>query len=136
MPKLIVLFALALASAGGAAQTVRGMPEQQAVAKKPDLTAGGGSSSAGATRPALPDEKAERFNVLDLDGDGMVSLAEAAGHGELVVHFERADRDRNGKLTRAEFDHLGKKPERRSRTTARTDRGKKSTAGTRSASIP
>jgi len=134
--RLVLLFVLALAAAAAAAQAVRGMPEQQTVAKKPDLTAGGGNSSVGATRPSLPDEKAERFSVLDLDGDGKVSLAEAAGHGEVVVHFDRADRNRDGKLTRAEFDNLGKKPERRSRATARTARPKASTSGTRSASIP
>lgn len=134
--KLLAFVFFALAAAGAIAQTVRGMPERQAVVKKPDLTAGGGSSSAGATRPSLPEGKRERFSVLDLDGDGLVSLAEAAGHGELVVHFDRADRNRDGKLSHAEFDNLGKKPQRRSRTTARTDRARKSTSGTRSASIP
>jgi Ca2+-binding EF-hand superfamily protein len=53
-------------------------------------------------------ENREQFNVLDLNGDGTVSLAEAAGHAAVVVRFDRADRDRDGKLTLAEFDRLKK----------------------------
>ena len=135
--KPFLFLVLALAAGAAAAQpAVRGMPERTTTAQKPDLTAGGGNSSVGATRPSLPEEKGERFSVLDLDGDGHVSLAEAAGHGEVVVHFDRADRNRDGKLSRAEFDNLGKKPERRARPTARTARARESTPGTRSASTP
>ena len=133
----IFLLCLALAlSAAASAQKVRGLPEQQAQARKPDATAGGGNSSVGASRPALPEEKKERFAALDLDGDNRVSLAEAAGHEEVVVHFDRADRNRDGKLTLAEYERLGKKPERRSRATGRTARGRSSTSGTSSASMP
>lgn len=46
------------------------------------------------------------FKSLDLDGDGTVSLAEAAGNRELVTKFDRADRDHDGKLTRAEFEAI------------------------------
>lgn len=53
-------------------------------------------------------ENREEFTALDLNGDGKVSLAEAAGHAAVVVRFDRADRDRDGKLTLAEFDRLKK----------------------------
>jgi hypothetical protein len=130
-----VLAAMLVASAAHA--QVRGMSEQQSAGRKPDLTAGGGNSSVGATRPALPDEKKERFTALDLDGDGRVSLAEAAGHEQIVKYFDRADRDRDGKLTAAEFETLGKAPpKRRAKATGRTARAPGSTSGTRAASIP
>lgn len=140
-----VLAVLLLACGAASAQQVRGLPQESAKALKPDLTAGGGNSSVGASRPALPEEKKERFDVLDLDGDGRISLAEAAGHGDVVVHFDRADRNRDGKLTLAEYQNLGKKPpaskkkqaeRRRPSATARTARPASSTAGTSSASMP
>lgn len=134
----VVLLALA---AGAAAQGVRGLPEQTQ-AKKPDLTEGGGNSSVGASKPVLPEDRKDRFDVLDLDGDGRVSLAEAAGHADVVTHFDRADRNRDGKLSLAEFRNLGKKAEakkkgpRRSSTTGRTARPGAASTGTSSASKP
>ena len=50
----------------------------------------------------------EEFTALDLNGDGKVSLAEAAGHAAIVVRFDRADRNSDGKLTMAEFNRLKK----------------------------
>ncbi|HWA39609.1 MAG TPA: hypothetical protein VG873_17275 [Burkholderiales bacterium] len=136
MQFLPAFLCLLLAAASAHAQ-VRGMSEQQSAGRKPDLTAGGGNSSVGATRPSLPEDKKERFAALDLDGDGRVSLAEAAGHEEIVKHFDRADRNRDGKLTAAEYDNLGKAPpKRRAKATGRTARGSASTSGTRAASMP
>lgn len=43
------------------------------------------------------------LGALDIDGDGEVSRAEAAGNAEVSVGFERADRNRNGRLTSAEW---------------------------------
>lgn len=119
------------------AQAIRGMSEQQTTARKPDLTEGGGNSTVGATRPALPKDGKERFAALDLDGDGRVSLAEAAGHAEVVTGFDRADRNRDGRLSPAEFRNLGKtqvQKARRPKATARTARPGSSTSGTSSAS--
>jgi hypothetical protein len=132
-----LLFLLLFLGAAGA-QAIRGMSEQQTSARKPDLTEGGGNSTVGATRPALPQDSRERFEALDLDGDGRVSLAEAAGHAEVVTGFDRADRNRDGRLSLAEFRNLGKKPAaekpRRPKATARTAPPGSSTAGTSSAS--
>jgi Ca2+-binding EF-hand superfamily protein len=48
----------------------------------------------------------EEFLALDLNRDGYVSAAEASGFGEIVTRFDRADRNRDGKLSRAEFTRL------------------------------
>lgn len=48
----------------------------------------------------------EEFRALDLDGDGYVSSAEAAGFRDIVTRFDKADRNRDGKLSRAEFARL------------------------------
>lgn len=50
----------------------------------------------------------EEFTALDLNRDGKVSIAEAAGHAAVVVRFDRADRNRDGRLTMAEFSRLKK----------------------------
>ena len=48
------------------------------------------------------------FDSLDLDGDGYVSLSEAAGDEIVVTRFDRADRNKDGKLSRKEFANLRK----------------------------
>ena len=50
----------------------------------------------------------QRFKALDIDGDGAISKAEAAGNADLVTGFDRADRNRDGKLSRKEYDSIGK----------------------------
>ena len=56
--------------------------------------------------PAAAATDDERFDKLDFDRDGRVSLAEAAGNADLIKGFDRADRNRDGKLTRREYDAL------------------------------
>ena len=48
------------------------------------------------------------FRALDLNGDGYVSLSEAAGDPVVVNRFDRADKDRDGKLSPKEFANLKK----------------------------
>jgi hypothetical protein len=69
------------------------------------------SAAAGGTAGApLVEEGSASLHTLDLDGDGKVSLGEAAGHAGIVTRFDRADRNRDGKLTQREFDRLAKLP--------------------------
>jgi hypothetical protein len=46
------------------------------------------------------------FRSLDLNGDGFVSLSEAAGDEVVVSRFDRADKNRDGKLSPKEFANL------------------------------
>ena len=48
------------------------------------------------------------FQALDLNGDGYVSLAEAAGDPVVVSRFDKGDRNRDGKLSEKEFAGLSK----------------------------
>ena len=59
-----------------------------------------------AASVAWAQEASVRFLILDLDGDGYVSLAEAAGMDDIVTRFDRADADRDGRLSSKEFDRL------------------------------
>jgi hypothetical protein len=69
------------------------------------------SAASGASAP-LPhqDPAGSSFSSLDLNRDGRVSLAEAAGYGDIVTRFARADRNKDGKLTKVEFERLAKLP--------------------------
>jgi hypothetical protein len=74
------------------------------VAPSPPQWAAAGST---AERPAA-EPKRGSFHSLDLNGDGKLSLAEAAGYSDIVTRFDRADRNRDGRLTQAEFERLAK----------------------------
>ena len=66
-------------------------------------------SAAGGASAPLPSSSGP-FDGLDANGDGKLSLAEAAGYGDIVTRFARADRNKDGKLTKVEFERLAKLP--------------------------
>jgi hypothetical protein len=69
------------------------------------------SAAGGSTAESRAEEpKRGSFHSLDLNRDGALSFAEVAGYAEIVTRFERADRDKDGKLTQAEFERLAKLP--------------------------
>ena len=68
------------------------------------------SAAAGATAAT-----ADFPGALDLDGDGQVSKAEAAGNAKITVAFDRADRNRNGRISSAEWNRYEKWQERRAK---------------------
>jgi hypothetical protein len=63
-------------------------------------------ASGGATRSQLHSERQGMFRHIDFDGDGFVSKAEAAGFATATLGFDRADRNRDGKLSFAEYDSI------------------------------
>jgi EF hand len=112
-PTLVVLSLLSLAAAAYAdPENVRKWQSQvefRSVAAKPNSRADGDASGGStATRPAPASEKEAMFRALDIDGDGFVSKAEAAGHEKVTLGFDRADRNRDGKLSFTEYDSIGK----------------------------
>ena len=91
-------------------------------ANNPGMTQVSGDSAAGgASAPLSRPASSERssFDGLDVDGDGKLSLAEAAGYGDIVTRFHRLDRNKDGKLTKAEFDRLAKLPPPKQRPKAK-----------------
>jgi Ca2+-binding EF-hand superfamily protein len=96
-------------------------------------------ASAGAYADA---PGAELFQALDLNGDGYVSISEAAGNEVVVTRFDRADKDRDGKLSHKEFANLknvkvrvakSKKDERSAATGASAKKRKDSSPDPRAA---
>ena len=108
-PAAVVLCLLSLAAAAYAdTENVRKWETQvqfRSAAAKPDESACGGST---ASRPPPGSETEAMFRALDIDGDGGGAKAEAAGHEKVTLGFDRADRNRDGKLSFAEYDSIGK----------------------------
>ena len=75
---------------------------------RPASTSASGGASGGSTAPRPWSEREAMFRSLDYDGDGFVSKAEAAGNAFATLGFDRADRNRDGKLSFAEYDSIGK----------------------------
>ena len=76
---------------------------------EPQASAAAGGTAEQQTR--FREKEPGSLRMLDVNGDGRLSLAEAAGNAEIVSRFHRADRNKDGKLTQAEFDRLAKLPE-------------------------
>jgi EF hand len=68
------------------------------------------SAAGGASAPLPGPGVQSPFDGLDVNGDGKLSLAEAAGYGDVVTRFHRVDRNKDGRLTKAEFERLAKLP--------------------------
>ncbi len=56
---------------------------------------------AGASMAALP-----TFDEVDTNGDGKITLKEASSHEGLMTSFDKADVDRDGLLSKAEYQKL------------------------------
>jgi hypothetical protein len=104
--KYLLLGLLTAAVAGVHAEAPKKKaPEKEVSKKKGKSSAGRGST---APTPAPNPENDADFRKFDLDGDGLVSKAEAAGNYDLIVFFDRSDRSKDGKLSRLEYDRLTK----------------------------
>ena len=53
-----------------------------------------------------PQDRPEAFRKIDTDGDGWISRQEAALHPEVAANFDRADVDRDDRLSLAEFETI------------------------------
>ena len=84
------------------------------VAQASQSAAGGASAS-----PWRQHSGSGSFDALDINEDGKLSLAEAAGYSDIVTRFERADRNKDGRLTKAEFERLAKLPPAKARPKTR-----------------
>ena len=51
-----------------------------------------------------PQDRPAAFRELDADGDGWISVEEAAAHPEVAANFAKADADGDGKLSLEEFE--------------------------------
>src|SRR5580765_2176625 len=111
--RTVMTLSLLLAVAGAHADTTN-VREGQSQLRFLPATA---PASGGATRPPASSDKEAMFRHLDIDGDGFVSKAEAAGNEPATVGFDRADRNRDGKLSFAEYDSIGKPRPARKKTT-------------------
>jgi len=96
------------ASPSTAGNTHKAKPGTAASKKKGQKESASTGSSAPSSSDAAKAERDKAFKVLDLDGDGQVSKAEAAGNATLITRVDRADRNRDGKLSRKEYDALAK----------------------------
>jgi hypothetical protein len=111
----VTLFAkcLLVGLLGGAVAAVHAeAPTRKASEKQASKKKAKPSAARGATAPTPPPapnpENDAAFRKFDLDGDGLVSKAEAAGNYDLIVFFDRSDRSKDGKLSRLEYDRLTK----------------------------
>lgn len=51
-----------------------------------------------------PQDRSAAFRQLDVDGDGWITVEEAAAHPEVAANFQKADSDHDGRLSSEEFE--------------------------------
>lgn len=61
------------------------------------------------TQPATPAGQSGTFETLDSNGDGRISMPEAAADASLVESFSTADKNGDGYLDNDEYDHARQK---------------------------
>ncbi len=61
------------------------------------------AGTAAAQQPAATTDKPARHMKLDVNGDGVIDRAEAAASPRLAEHFDKIDKNKDGKLTADEF---------------------------------
>jgi hypothetical protein len=64
------------------------------------------SGAACAAEPLPPQDRPEAFQKLDTDKDGYISRKEAAVQPEVAANFDKADRNRDGRLSPEEFESV------------------------------
>jgi Ca2+-binding EF-hand superfamily protein len=71
--------------------------------KKLALAAAAALALAAGSAFAADDKKDANFNTMDKDNDGYLSRTEAAGNKDLMKKWKEADRNNDGKVSRAEY---------------------------------
>lgn len=102
--KSVMLFAAcALTTLAAHAQTPNSTAQPQQSAPAGQATFGGGAAAPGAGA-AQSSVEAAAFARADKDRDGKLSRSEAAQLPEVMQRFDQIDANRDGTLSREEFD--------------------------------
>ncbi len=101
-----IVMTAAIFSAG--AQTATPQPAGSAPAGEASPQPAPGEERTSPARRRIefsPDNIAAAFGYIDKNGDNNISREEAAGFRGVARNFDRADVDRNGNLSRSEFEN-------------------------------